>query len=214
MGAEIRRFAAIGDIHCEDRALAAVLGFVRPRGIDRVLAVGDIVDGPGDADRCCALLAEHGVITVRGNHERWFLSGEMRDTPGWTTEVAPSTRSFLESLPTTVELETVVGPMMLCHGIGEDDMAELTPDARGYALQAAISDLRHRDDLSLIVGGHTHQPMVRALGPFTFLNPGTLHRDAEPGFMLAHLEERRVEHFDVQADGTISLRATLDLPIA
>ncbi len=49
--------------------------------LDAVLCVGDVVDGGGDADRCCALLSAAAVSTVRGNHDRWFLEDTMRD-PG------------------------------------------------------------------------------------------------------------------------------------
>lgn len=212
MGAEIRRFGAIGDIHCEDRALEATLRFLREQRLDRILAVGDIVDGPGDADRCCELLASHDVLTVRGNHERWFLNGEMRELPDSTQEVSVRSERFLRSLPATVELETAAGRLMLCHGVGDDDMAALRPDSRGYDLQAAIMHMRHRDDLSLVVGGHTHQRMVRTVGPFSFLNPGTLRRDHDPGFMLADLLERRVQVWELREDGDVALAEELELP--
>lgn len=211
----LRRFGAIGDIHCEDRALEAALGSLQAAGVDRILAVGDVVDGYGDVDRCCQLLVEHQVLTVRGNHERWFLAGEMRELPDSTTEVSAESRRFLEALPASLEMETLVGRLLLCHGVGEDDMATLTPDSRGYALQAAIMDIRHREDLSLIVGGHTHQPMVRSLGPFTFVNPGTLHRDHEPGFMLVDLAERRAERWEVGPDGSgARVVEAMELPLA
>lgn len=208
----IRRFGAIGDIHCEDRALEAALGYLRDQPLDRILAVGDIVDGPGDADRCCELLMRHDVLAVRGNHERWFLGGELRDLPDSTREVSPEARRFIESLPPTIELETPVGPMMLCHAVGDDDMAVLTPDARGYGLQSAIMHVRHRDDLALMVGGHTHQRMLRALGPFTFLNPGTLHRDHDPSFAVVDLDRRRVRFMSVHPDGDVSLAEEMALP--
>ena len=213
MDARIARVGAIGDIHCEDRRLESALAFLREQSVDRVLAVGDIVDGEGDPDRCCALLREHEALVVRGNHERWFLAGEMRDVAGWTTSVADETRAYLETLPATMELETVAGRLMLCHGVGDDDMATLTPDARGYAIQCAIDGIRHRDDVSIVVGGHTHRRMVRAIGQFLFLNPGTLLRGHEPGFMIADLAERRAVHYDVAEDGTITTSESVEVPL-
>ena len=48
----VERFAIIGDIHAEDEALARALAFSRAQGVDAILAVGDIVDGHGDAGAC------------------------------------------------------------------------------------------------------------------------------------------------------------------
>ncbi len=74
----ISRVGAIGDIHEEDDALERVLQFLEPMQLDAILAVGDIVDGPGDGARCCDLLQARGVQAVRGNHDRWFLKDELR----------------------------------------------------------------------------------------------------------------------------------------
>ena len=38
----------LGDVHCEDAALGAARALFAERGASRVLAVGDLVDGPGD----------------------------------------------------------------------------------------------------------------------------------------------------------------------
>lgn len=212
MSAPIRRFGAIGDIHCEDRSLEVTIEFLRERGIDRILSVGDILDGDGDPDRCCALLAEHDVVTVRGNHERWFLAGEMRDVPGWTLEVNDTSWAFLEALPATVELETIGGKLLLCHGLGENDMAELRPHYKGYSVQCALDEVRHREDVRFFLGGHTHERMVRAIGPFVFLNPGTLLPTHDPGFMLVDLEAGIAQHYDVDELGRVKLASELPVP--
>jgi predicted phosphodiesterase len=43
------RFGVLGDVHCEHEALAAALKLFEHQKVDRVLCVGDVVDGPGDA---------------------------------------------------------------------------------------------------------------------------------------------------------------------
>jgi predicted phosphodiesterase len=193
----------IGDIHCEDRALEVSLAKLHEMGVDAVLTVGDIVDGFGDVDRTIALLVAHDVIAVRGNHERWFLANEMRQLGDATHEVTDATRAWLETLPPTRELETARGKLLLCHGVGDDDMAVLTPDSRGYGLQTALEPIRNRTDLALVVGGHTHQRMVRNLGPFTFINAGTLHRDFPASFGLVDLVEGRVTFFELDHDQNV-----------
>lgn len=201
----VRRIGAIGDIHCEDESLAAVLAFLSKADVDATLAVGDIIDGTGDADRCCAMLADHGVIAVRGNHERWLLTGEQRNIPNATTELSASARTYIESLPVTREFETPAGRLMLCHGIGEDDMAHLGPETQGFALQEIFSlpELLKRTDLKFTLGGHTHRRMVRRIAELTILNAGTLLRTHEPCFMVADFEQRNVQFYDVQPDARI-----------
>ena len=105
----LKRFAVVGDVHAEDESLAAVLD--ASAGTDAILCVGDVVDGHGDADRCCALLEDAGAIVVRGNHERWLLRSEMRSLPDATDVAQLSERSlaWLSSLPSTLELTTLSG---------------------------------------------------------------------------------------------------------
>src|SRR4051812_39336019 len=73
----LRRVAAIGDIHAESVSLELVLDYVSGQ-VEQIFAVGDVVDGLGDAARCCELLRGNNVEVVRGNHERWILNNEMR----------------------------------------------------------------------------------------------------------------------------------------
>jgi predicted phosphodiesterase len=198
------RLVIIGDVHTEATRLDLVLAHARRVGVDAVLCVGDIVDGPEDAVRCIELLRDHGVITVRGNHERWQLDGESAEpleAPGWA-------RAWLAALPATRTIETVAGPLLLCHGVGTDDMTRLLPWDEGYALDSnfalweLVADRRFR----LAVGGHTHRRMARRFDDLTFLNPGTLCRDDEPGFLEVDLGAGtgawyRVDLERVQPDG-------------
>lgn len=74
----LKRIAAIGDIHAEDARLERALAHMAAVEVDAILAVGDIVDGPGDVNRCCEMLQARGVHVVRGNHDRWLANNEMR----------------------------------------------------------------------------------------------------------------------------------------
>jgi predicted phosphodiesterase len=202
---QLSTFAALGDLHAEDAALGAVLAFIRALSVERVLCVGDIVDGPGDLERCCALLESHDVSAVRGNHERWFRAGTMRTLPDahQLADVSSTTAAFLSQLPATRSFQTPRGELLLCHGVGEDDMQCLTPDDFGYglatntALAGLLGEGRHR----WMVGGHTHQRMVRTFEQLTVINAGTLCRDDEPCFVLVNLPEGFAQFYDVRALG-------------
>src|SRR3954467_15515874 len=97
----IRRVGVIGDLHAEDEALAFVLTELKKLGAETLLQVGDIADGPGDLNRSAALLLEHQVLAVRGNHDRWLLSNQLRELPyaGQLADATPAVIDFLSSLP-------------------------------------------------------------------------------------------------------------------
>lgn len=201
-----RRIALLGDIHAEDRRLDLALTWLKGQAVDAVLAVGDFADGHGDLDRCCALLEAHRVQAVCGNHDRWLLADELRSLrcAHQAVDLAPATLAWLGALPPTRRIHTAAGDLLLCHGVGPDDMVRLRPDTSGYDLDEnfALADLLADPSLPLAVGGHTHQRMVRAFPrragpPLVFINPGTLHRDYDSGFAVVDLERRQVAYFDL-----------------
>ncbi len=119
----VHRLGIIGDVHCETATLERVLDTLDQMNVDAVLCVGDLVDGPGDADATLALLEARGVECVAGNHERWFLEGEQRTLVDATLEVSAHSREFMEGLERQRFYETPSGRALLCHGVGTDDEA-------------------------------------------------------------------------------------------
>lgn len=211
----LRRVGIIGDVHAEDCFLEIALHFLHAQNVDALLCVGDICDGPDDVNRCCELLQRFGVHVVRGNHDRWILANEMRHLPdaNSSSELSDATQTYLENLPLTLRFQTVVGELLLCHGLGQNDMARLTPDDFGYALEMN-KDLQQllRSDFRIVVGGHTHRRIVRTIENVTFINAGTLFHSHSPGFALADFEKGEVQFFDflggeVQAAQTSSTQS-------
>lgn len=205
MSLELRLLGAIGDLHAEDQMLEEAIACLREDGAQLLCCTGDVVDGPGDAARCCEALVASEVLTVRGNHDRWLLAGRARDLPEATQpgSLGEAGLGFLRSLPTTLEVATPHGSLLLCHGLGANDMARLTPDDEGYALQnnADLQTLVRRADHRFILGGHTHRSMVRHFGSVTVINPGTLLRSDGAGFMLIDFEAGSIRHYVWGAEG-------------
>src|SRR5690606_4972703 len=102
-------------------------------------------------------------------------------------------------------LATVRGDLLLCHGVGDNDMVRLRPDDDDRHARLAVDALAvllSDPTLSLAVGGHTHQRMVRRFTrpdgpPLVFINPGTLHREDCAGFAVVDLERGVVQFFDL-----------------
>jgi predicted phosphodiesterase len=197
----VRRLGAIGDIHAEDELLSVALSHIASIGVDVVLAVGDVVDGRGDVNRCCRLLEEHRAITVAGNHDRWFLQDQCRDLTDATPRsvVGAQALAFLKALPATRQVDTVAGSLLLCHGLGDNDMATVTAHDTGYALESnlPLHRLLAPGGPRFVINGHSHQRMVRRFGDLTIMNAGTLFVQHDPCFFVADLEAGSVQFYDL-----------------
>ncbi len=186
----------LGDVHAEDLRLEVALAWFRTE-VDRVACVGDVVDGLGSDETCVSRLTDVGATVVRGNHERWLLEGGQ-------TPARLSSRSMdtIRAWPTSVPFDTRLGSLLLCHGVGEDDMSLLLPGQPRAEATALIADV---GDHALMVCGHTHVRMVRTLArpshpALTVLNVGTLYRKDRPGFAVLDDETATLQFFEVDTE--------------
>lgn len=208
----LQRVGIIGDPHGEAELLRVALEFLRAQNPDALLCTGDVIDGGTNVNACVELLQAENVQTVRGNHDRWLFQmpePERLQLPGAAPResVTSQTRDFLLALPPTREFTTVAGPLLLCHGLGDNDMAKLTPDDYGYAIEAnAELQTLLRAPYRFAVGGHTHTRMVRRFanlntgGDFTFINAGTLlstHEFKVPCCAFADLNAQTVTFYNL-----------------
>ena len=195
----IRRVGLIGDLHAEDEGLAFAIRELRHLGAETLLQVGDIADGPGDLERTIALLREHQVLAVRGNHDRWLLTNQLRDLPHaqHLSTTAPGVADYLAALPVTREFRSPRGHVLLCHGLGTNDMAGVKPQHEGYdissntELQLLINDRRYR----FVLNGHTHRPMLRTFGSVSIINAGTLLGEYERCFTFIDFGRGELQRF-------------------
>ncbi len=209
------RVGLIGDVHACDLKLENALRFLNAQNIERILCAGDIVDGFGDGERCCELLRAFDVATVRGNHDRWLLNNEMRDLEGSVARelLSANALAFLRNLPRTLSFETIRGSLLLCHGVGENDMNKLTPNDYGYALECneELQSLMWAGTFRFAVGGHTHQRMVKRFGPLTWINAGALPAWSNPCFALADFDAGAVEFYAFDGEGVAGIVETMTL---
>ena len=121
----------------------------------------------------------------------------------------------MESLPRVRQYATPSGNALLCHGVGEDDEAWLTPDTRGYALQdiPTLRELMLDDDVQFMLGGHTHERMVRVFPGLTVVNAGTIHRNYEQSFMVVDFAAMRVGFYSAEEGETGRLIEEVELPM-
>jgi predicted phosphodiesterase len=209
MHGPLTRIGAIGDIHAEDEFLATAIEFLCSRGLDLVVCVGDIVDGKGDVNRCCDLLRERRIPTVRGNHDRWLMEGTNRgvEDASQLEQVGAGPQPYLASLPATLEYATVNGALLVCHGLGEHDLASVRPTdtAEEVYNNLELWVLYRRADLRLVINGHTHRREVRRFHHLTVIGVGTLHRNDAPGCAVIDIPGEAVEFYDLHRGGAVTL---------
>jgi predicted phosphodiesterase len=210
-----KRIGVLGDIHTEHVYLEQSLNFLKKENVEQTFSVGDIVDGFGDVNRSCELLREHNVLTVRGNHERWLLTNQMRilSDANSLSDLKPESLDWLRGLPVTLTFGTTTGDTLVCHGLAEDDMGRLMPDDMGYALESntSLETVLYESQVRYVINGHTHWRMIRKIDNITFINAGTLKKRQNPGFAIIDFVYQQVHFYDVGPLG-ISPLAPIALP--
>lgn len=203
----LARIGILGDIHAESTSLLTALQFLQNLHLQIIFCVGDIGDGRGDVDTCCQLLQQYNVVTVRGNHDNWFLENQLRDSPeaALPSHIKHESANFVASLPAITEFKTLGGDLLLCHGLGKNDMARLTPDDYGYAIESnmELQELIHSQRYKFIINGHTHQRMVRSFAGVTIINVGKLKQEHNPCFAVADFDKRIVQFYEIESDSII-----------
>jgi predicted phosphodiesterase len=215
----LKRAGIIGDVHAEDVLLEVVLSFLRHQSLSTLLCTGDVVSGIGSAGRCIDLLEANTVSCVRGNHDRWFTHSplpyqEKIENATLAEELTLSQRAFLAELKPTQDFVTPQGNLLLCHGLGSDDMAGVYPGDIGFALEGnhRLNALIGAGHYLYVINGHTHRPMVRTIHGLTIINAGTLRRDHQPTFAIADWEECMVTFYQIDLSShKITLGETVSL---
>lgn len=211
----IRQLGVIGDLHSEDIRLGRALESLEHEGASDIICTGDIADGRGCVDTSIRLLQDHGVKTVRGNHDRWLLERKARHVPNAHHRETLSEESiaFLENLPTQIQLNTIAGSVLLCHGVGDNDLRKVWPGTermpveRSHELDKIIDEGEHR----FLINGHVHFKTMIHFENLTLLNAGTIKGDMWPGFMLIDFKLRLIRAFTFGPDDSIISTKTTSL---
>lgn len=196
------RIGLIGDVHGEDAALEAALAFLKTQAVEVLLCTGDLPakQGIGNTARCCQLLKSAGVLTVRGNHDRWAVENAadpFLQAFGSADVLPEDTSDFLETLPPTRQLETPLGKLLLCHGVGSDDMASIYPGGPSEPIVEVLTKAGILGQMAILVSGHTHQRMVRTVAGMTLVNAGTLRWEEQPCVAVLDLAKGSLQFYDL-----------------
>jgi predicted phosphodiesterase len=160
-------------------------------GVDAIACVGDIYGAGTSTTACCRLLKERQVLTVRGNHDRWFIEAADRDE-GLRASVDLEAIEFLSGLPTTLEINTVAGPALVCHGVGTNDLAHLPQTFPDSFVRRSMRVGLIPPRCKLVVNGHSHLHREHTCEGILFVTVGTLHSYPAGGCLLIDTDTRIV----------------------
>jgi predicted phosphodiesterase len=191
------RIAVISDMHGNCVALDAVLDDLRGDQIDRIVCLGDAVQGGPQPAEVVWRLRELGCPVVMGNADAWLLSGaetgsedisaerlrKMAEARAWSlAQISTEDRGFIAGFQPTVELPLGAGRNLLCfHGSPASFDEVILPTTPEAEFQRMLSG--HIPNI--LTGGHTHMQQIRRIGTSDafFFNPGSV------GFAYSHQQE-------------------------
>jgi putative phosphoesterase len=191
------RLGIVADVHGNDVALRAVLKDAERLGVDRWWALGDLLlFGPRPAEVLELLQGLPGISMLRGNTDRYVLTGEQPAPHATVAEAAGSidlveryaamaagiawTRGVVDQagqlnvlidLPAQLRLQLPSGTNILgVHASpGADDGPGIEPGITDEQLWLLLAE----SDADIVIGGHTHFAADRFVGGIRALNPGS-----------------------------------------
>jgi predicted phosphodiesterase len=176
------RLAVISDIHGNACALRAVLDDLAQYPCDRVICLGDAVQGGAEPAHTVHLLAELGCPVVMGNADDWLLTGvhsgaepvspQQFEVREWSlSQLSNEDREYIARFQPTVTVDLPDGLRLIAfHGSPSSYNHVILPSTPDEEVETYLGS--HAG--SLLCGGHTHIQQVRRIGSLFFFNPGSV----------------------------------------
>ena len=172
------KLGIVSDIHCNGAGLAQALTLMGD--IDELICLGDSIYEYRFSNEVVRLLRDREAQVIVGNHEECFFGphgARARARPG----VDPMLAEWLAGQPQRRELTIDGKRLLLVHSTPwEPRGTYVTPQS---ALLARFAEA----DANVVLYGHTHQQIVRRIGPVLVINPGSAGepRDSANCFQLS-----------------------------
>lgn len=176
--------ALISDIHANLPALEAVAADIARRRPDAVYVLGDIVNGCAWPGEVLDLIQATGWPMLMGNHDDAVLqlgtsrmetryADRRRYALLWWTRARLSQQHLqtLAGLPLTTTFNPDdASTVRLVHGIPGNFFVGVRPDSPEPWVRRVLREVEE----SVIVGGHTHVPVVRSQNTRLIVNTGSV----------------------------------------
>lgn len=158
----------VSDVHNNVAALSYALNHLAD--CDLILNLGDLVFEYRVEPEIIEIARREGLIGIAGNHEKAILlhpSSSVRD------RLAPDILGFLTDLPPSRTMAANGFDLLIAHGAPWDDPNDFRCASVHERNHGAMERMR-QVPADIILLGHTHVPMLAAVGDKLVMNPGSL----------------------------------------
>jgi putative phosphoesterase len=186
------KVALMSDIHANLPALEAVLEDIRPRGVDAIWNMGDMLGYGAFPDEVVNLIKQEKIQNIIGNYDLKVLKVKQKKD-NWKKGVPPekwiayswaygklskSSINYLISLNEEIKLESDGKKILIKHSALDPDEEHLTPDSPDEKFREIAS----QSGADIIIFGHSHIPFKKKVDGVWFINPGSVGRpgDGDP----------------------------------
>ena len=193
------RLALISDQHGNDVAFHAAVEDIERVGADRVVCLGDVVQGGAQPAETLDRLAAVGAETILGNADHFVLdqdvfgpdeppTPEQLEVREWTlSQLEERHLEQIRDFVPTLELEVDGHMLLFFHGSPRSHQDILLPETEEELGPWLV-------DADLLAGGHTHKQWTRRIGSALFVNPGSVglaydHHQPEDDFRFDPVAE-------------------------
>lgn len=168
----------VSDIHCNTTGLANAIALMAHA--DRLVCLGDCIYDYRFSNEVVALLRDHNVETIQGNHEQSFFMphGVRARAATW---IDPGHMEWLATRPEQLIIEHAGTTVLAVHSTPWSPpgtyVYEHTPELSRFADARA----------DIVLYGHTHKQLVKRVGNVLVVNPGSAGeaRDHNNGMRLS-----------------------------
>jgi predicted phosphodiesterase len=185
--------ALVSDIHGNDDALAAVVAELERLEVDRVLCLGDTVQGGDQPREVLDRLAALGWPVILGNADAFVLevpaespepiTAAQLEKREWTlAQLEPRHLEQIASFAPTLDVPLEAGlTLRAFHGSPHSYDDVVLPETA----DAQVDRLLGGSGVDVLAGGHTHLQWTRYVDGALYVNPGSVglaydRFDAEP----------------------------------
>jgi predicted phosphodiesterase len=169
------RIGVFSDVHGNGVGLDAVLAELEDARVDRLVCLGDLVEGGPQPAYCLRRVHELGCAVVLGNTDHWLVhhrfggDEDPRSRLGaWAlAQLDEDDRELVRGFAPTLELDLGDGRRLLCvHGTPSSFLEKIDPDASEAELRELLGGA------AALAAGHSHVQWQRRVGDRLVFNPG------------------------------------------
>ena len=188
----------IADVHSNFVALEAVLSEMESLGVEKILHAGDIIGYNPYPNETIELFRKRKIISIRGNHERALLSGDVSNfnwqaacALQWTSNtISHENLDYISKLKDTEAISVDETEIFIVHGSPNDLDEYVYPENVEPGLLIMTRS-------NILVLGHTHIQFKKQFKEGIIINPGSVGqpRDKNPASAYAILDTdtKRIE---------------------